>query len=890
MTIPVSLRSAVRNDPRLRTVAEAISACDPELVSFDIFDTLVFRKVDDPVDAFALVGNRLRELGLLSAAMTPMMFGKLRAETEGVARRRRAAVDGSSETDLLGIYEAFPRWPFTQPVTTEQLAANELHVERTLLVADLDVVAFLEEVKEGGRRIAAVSDIYFREKMLRELLCLPRLTTLLEDVEMHVSCELGFGKSSGLWERTEEVLGVEAGRIVHFGDNPVDDVEKARARGVTAVAFPQRDAALARIKATERRLRETAARPQLLEYRNTLAPSGLYAMRGKIAARAQASQARRPYWLYGATVLGPVLSGFAQWVAREAAQAGMSRVGCLMREGTLLAQLVTAAAACEGHELEAVPSWLNRHVGLAATLGGSEDPVGRLLEGRTGLTVGEGLALLGIALEDAPELAGQARTRLHDPTVRKMFEQAVDGHPDRREKAAAHGRLVAGRAAQVLQAAADPSGRLWLVDLGWGASIQADAVDLLRRQGYELHVTGLYVVTNDSALSRVAAGLDVRSFLLDSGSAAGLVDLIIRSPEIIEQVTCAAVGTQRGIDERLEPVTAQLDPRTHEQRLDADAVRAGICAFHDTWMTYRGVVPDGLPSLADAQADLVPVLVRSVIAPTIEEARLFGDWRHDEGRGSAIEDPLASVEHERLATHASGDQLQALPMRDLYWPAGLIARYEPDHAPLVQAAATGLVDWKALSTEVGHASFGAVDAVEAERRPHEVEALRANQRGNVLLSWACEGADLREVTVQLCREPHVVRLDGLELRLWEQGAKGPRVVRLAAEDLPLSVPRENYAAIGHNVLVARTSGASLTMDLLALREQVISRCQLVARFGLLRIPAPLGGRLPLDDETDGVVRAMKQSVSWRVTAPLRRAADAGRRVRRAAMQAGDGDD
>lgn len=344
---PISAPPAPPHDPRLRAVADAVNATDAALVTFDVFDTLVFRKVDKPVDAFALVGGRLRDLGLLIAAMTPAMFGAVRARSERSGRERRAGIDGSGETDLRGIYDAFPRWPLAEGVTTDELVANELSVERDLLAADLEVVAFLEGVKKDGRRIAAISDTYFPKEALRDLLQLPRLTTLLEEVELHASCELGFGKGSGLWKRTEEMLGVVPERIVHFGDNPVDDVEKARAEGVVALLFAQRDEAPAAIKATEHRLRETVARPQSLELRNTIEPAGFAAMRGKVAAHAH-EQARRPYWLYGATVLGPVLSGFAQWVAREAAWAGMTRVGCLMREGTLLAELVSAAAAVEG--------------------------------------------------------------------------------------------------------------------------------------------------------------------------------------------------------------------------------------------------------------------------------------------------------------------------------------------------------------------------------------------------------------------------------------------------------------------------------------------------------------------------------------------------------------
>ncbi|MDQ3647250.1 MAG: hypothetical protein M3433_01445, partial [Actinomycetota bacterium] len=352
---------------------------------------------------------------------------------------------------------------------------------------------------------------------------------------------------------------------------------------------------------------------------------------------------------------------------------------------------------------------------------------------------------------------------------------------------------------------------------------------------------------------------------------------------VIEQVTCADIGTQRGIDAQLRPVNAPLDPATDEQRRDAEAVREGVKAFHDMWLRYRTVVPSAMPSLADAQDELVSVLVRSIIAPTSEEARLFGDWLHDEGRGSSLEDPLAGVDHERLASHASGDQLQALPMQDLYWPAGLVARYAPEHAPLVQAAATGLVPWEALSTDAGVASFGVTDAVETEGRPVQVVRLRANQRGNVLLSWSGGGADLRELTVQLCRDVHVVRIDSLELRLWEQGSAVPRVVRLAGDDLVLQVQRQRYVTIGHNVLAARASGASLSVNLLHLREQVVYRVQVVARFGLLAVPAALGGRIPFEseelDRASGTVRDMKQSVSWRVTEPLRRVAGAGRRLR-----------
>ncbi len=524
-------------------------------------------------------------------------------------------------------------------------------------------------------------------------------------------------------------------------------------------------------------------------------------------------------------------------------------------------------------------------MGLSATLWSSEEPLDTLLQGRSGLTVREALRILGLGLEDVPELAAQAQTRLIDPVVRGMFEKAVLEDAVLWEKAVAHGRELAGRAARVLADAADPSGRLWLVDLGWGASIQADAAKVLADDGRDLEVAGLYLITNDSALKRVAGGLQVRSYLLDSGSRKEVVQLVMRSPEVIEQVTCDAVGTQRGLDAELLPVVAELDPRTEGQRLDAAAVRDGVRAFHETWLRYRAEEPALLPTLADAQQDVLPVLLRSIIAPTPEEARLFGDWRHDEGRGSAREDPLAGVDHERLATHASADQLQALPMQALYWPAGLVARYAPDQAPLLQAAAAGISPWDGLSSPAGVALVDVVDAgaTNDEPEPADEIELRQNTRGNVLLTWSHNGADLRSIRLQPCTETHLLRLDSLELLLWEQGTELPRLVRLAGDELPLQVPRERYVTVGHNVLAARAPGASIEIDLFALRQGVVYRAEVVGRFGLLKVPTPPGGQVPIETEElqrlGAVVRDLESSASWTVTRPLRALIRLARRFR-----------
>ena len=89
--------------------------------------------------------------------------------------------------------------------------------------------------------------------------------------------------------------------------------------------------------------------------------------------------------------------------------------------------------------------------------------------------------------------------------------------------------------------------------------------------------------------------------------------------------------------------------------------------------------------------------------------------------------------------------------------------------------------------------------------------------------------------------------------------------------------------VGHNVFVAKAAGANITVDLWALRRQVISRVHLVAGYGLLMLPGPLGGEVPIESqELDSLRRTMsdlQSSISWRVTRPLRAVRNAGRRSR-----------
>src|SRR5208282_5186226 len=75
------------------------------LLSFDIFDTTVWRTFPTPTDLFFALGTRLIEGGVLYASTSAASFATERVEAEQAARLRRAS---DREVTLAEIYGAFP--------------------------------------------------------------------------------------------------------------------------------------------------------------------------------------------------------------------------------------------------------------------------------------------------------------------------------------------------------------------------------------------------------------------------------------------------------------------------------------------------------------------------------------------------------------------------------------------------------------------------------------------------------------------------------------------------------------------------------------------------------------------------------------------------------------
>lgn len=194
------------------------------LVSFDIFDTLLFRKTNTPETIFDLVGKHFQIHG----------FRKLRVDGQNEASRRTYAAHQYPHADMDEIYEVLAEHTEI-PVDWSAVKAYEIQMERDALVANQELMEFARYAKEQGKRVVATSDMYLFAETLSEFLTANGFTEI-----DHVYCSADEHKAKfnrELFELVAQKENLPYEQILHIGDKERDDGEHPAAYGIQTFVY-----------------------------------------------------------------------------------------------------------------------------------------------------------------------------------------------------------------------------------------------------------------------------------------------------------------------------------------------------------------------------------------------------------------------------------------------------------------------------------------------------------------------------------------------------------------------------------------------------------------------------------------------------------------------------
>lgn len=206
-----------------------------DVVSFDVFDTLVYRPFWEPKDLFYLLGiyvNQLLEIADTADFMT------IRVEAESVARDKKWLNNPADEEITLDeIYEVVQNYLGVSDEIIKKIKQYEIDLEIKYCQPRKYAKEIFDFALALGKKVIIVSDMYLPQEVIEKI-----LTSCGYSGYSHifVSSRVHLTKARGtLYAKVCKTINVKPERILHMGDNYDSDVEQARKAGLHSYHFPK---------------------------------------------------------------------------------------------------------------------------------------------------------------------------------------------------------------------------------------------------------------------------------------------------------------------------------------------------------------------------------------------------------------------------------------------------------------------------------------------------------------------------------------------------------------------------------------------------------------------------------------------------------------------------
>jgi FMN phosphatase YigB (HAD superfamily) len=760
------------------------------LLSFDVFDSLVWRPVATPLHLFRILGRELVARGWVPEHVAEDDVLGARRIAEERARSAALVAHGSDEATLEEIWAEMPSSWRARPIA--DYAALEIDVEAAHLVTIEESCALLTDADRLGVPVALISDTYLSADQLGGLLatvgvpmgCVGTVTT---------SSGARRNKVNGLIAHVIGLHDVDPSTVLHIGDNELADGVAAVRAGARSIRLDDRGLddrpspmaiALGELSAGTGSDGGGSAIPRLLRLRD--------------GADASGSDRRRPAhaaaYDFGCEVGGPLLTGFADWIVASAAALGVPRIHYLLREGGFIADVV-AASCPDAPEARLVHAsrWVTMR---ASVVTGSAEEILRATARRARFAPEHVIDAFDLEPGLVHSVIGRSEL---DDRARLDAIEALAAHDDTREAIIASSAMLRRRLVELYSHELRPDdGRLVLCDIGWGGTIQEGLTDLLRHEGWEIDVIGLYLMLSTPGRRRVQRGARMYGFLPDEGDGADDASAVMRAPEIAEQLCTPEIGTFVDVGPDGAVLAADVGGAVASRR----RARQGVIDYADLRRRSPSTPPDPARKLL---AGFAGTLQR----PGRRLAEELGAWTHDDVGGTDHE-ALVHADAAELLGYANAAELDLIGGRDLYWIAGTAAVLQPGLAAHLDAIHHGVAgDDLCPPSELGEARIavfppGSLDAThQIERTPRrntlgwsmlrltattgEIRSIRCDvgdRAALVELGALTVGVDSETVRIERADDPRLVFVGGHALteHLFVVDADG--YIAVAGADLP----------------------------------------------------------------------------------------------------------
>ena len=184
-----------------------------EIISFDVFDTILMRYVAKPYHVNEII--RLKVEDLLGKSFD---FPNLRLKAEEIARQKK-----NSDVNLDDIYKSFGELTNLDAETCKKIRELEIATELELILPREKVVGWFKESLKRGKNVWLISDMYMQTPDFERILTKCGVKGY---EKLLISSETGLRKdTAAIWNHLAEKNLNTVGKLLHIGDNETSDFQ-----------------------------------------------------------------------------------------------------------------------------------------------------------------------------------------------------------------------------------------------------------------------------------------------------------------------------------------------------------------------------------------------------------------------------------------------------------------------------------------------------------------------------------------------------------------------------------------------------------------------------------------------------------------------------------------
>ena len=337
-----------------------------DVISFDIFDTLILRKLHEPQAVFALVGEKL---GVFN-------FYSIRANAEAEVRKEKLVLSKHSECTLEEIYK---KVEYYTGISAELGMKTEFEVECDMCFANPYMLEVYQILRSQGKPVYLTSNMYLPRPLMYKLLEHCGYTGM-EDIL--VSCDYHCGKRNGALFKVLLSKLPRKSSVVHIGDNREVDIKGAKKADIDTRYYQScRD----------------LGTPHRSKGMSPLIGAAYFAtINNHLHNGVSISSEQSLFWEFGFIYGGIWALGYARWIHKTALENGITKILFLARDGNVFYKVFKMLY----DDIEAEYVYWSRIAAIRNTAVGERDT---LLERifheacRADITIGECLALSGLS-------------------------------------------------------------------------------------------------------------------------------------------------------------------------------------------------------------------------------------------------------------------------------------------------------------------------------------------------------------------------------------------------------------------------------------------------------------------------------------------------------------